>query len=34
MYGYSLANGEELFFHRLEQQDGWTPTYYNDKIYS
>ena len=32
MYGFDFDTGEELFFHGLEQEDGWTPTVYNGKI--
>jgi hypothetical protein len=35
MYGFNQADGSQLFFNNeLAQYDEWTPSYYNNKVYS
>ena len=34
MYGFDQASGAQLFFASEPQVDGWTPTYYNGKVYT
>lgn len=34
MYGFNQTDGSQLFFKQLAQYDQWTPTYYNEKVYS
>jgi hypothetical protein len=34
MYGFNQTNGAQKFFLGMAQYDGWTPTFYNGKLYS
>jgi hypothetical protein len=34
MYGFSRSNGVRRFLEQSVYYDGWTPTYYNQKLYS
>ncbi|MFZ2279090.1 MAG: tandem-95 repeat protein [Prosthecobacter sp.] len=34
MYGFNPSSGAQLFFQSLDQYDQWTPTLYNDGLYS
>ncbi len=34
MYGFNQSNGTQRFFVTKPQVDGWTPTYYNAKVYT
>ncbi|HYE32203.1 MAG TPA: PQQ-binding-like beta-propeller repeat protein [Methylomirabilota bacterium] len=34
MYGYDEASGTQKFFRELPQEDGWTPAYSSNRLYS
>lgn len=34
IYGFNRTNGAQIFFTSLDQYDQWTPTLYNDGLYS
>jgi hypothetical protein len=34
MYGFNQSNGSQRFFLGLAQVDGWTPAYYQGKVYT